>query len=116
MMQEINKNTFPQLYDSSLYERILSLLGTGRGAGIHVRDICKVTGLDDRAVRKAIETIRRAGVVICTNGLDGYFYPESMEELRLYIRQEERRGRSTFYTLKAARRLYQKQSKEHECE
>jgi len=45
-------------------------------------------------------------VVVC-NSLDGYFFPETLDELRLYVRQEERRGRSTFYTLGSARRLLQ---------
>lgn len=105
MMQNICKETFPQLYEVPQFEKILSLLGTGREAGLHIRDICRATGFDDRTARKAIETIRRAGVVVCTNGLDGYFFPETLDELRLYIRQEERRGRSTFYTLGSARRL-----------
>ena len=30
-----------------------------------------------------------------------------LDELRLYVRQEERRGRSTFYTLGSARQLLQ---------
>lgn len=107
MMQNICKETFPQLYEVPQFEKILSLLGTGREAGLHIRDICRATGFDDRTARKAIETIRRAGVVVCTNGLDGYFFPETLDELRLYIRQEERRGRSLFYTMKAARALYQ---------
>ena len=45
-------------------------------------------------------------MVVC-NSLDGYFFPETLDELRLYVRQEERRGRSTFYTLGSARRLLQ---------
>jgi len=45
-------------------------------------------------------------VVVC-NSLDGYFLPETLDKLRLYVRQEERRGRSTFYTLGSARRLLQ---------
>lgn len=57
-------------------------------------------------MRKVIEDIRRAGVVVC-NSLDGYFFPETLDELRFYVRQEERRGRSTFYTLGSARRLLQ---------
>lgn len=104
--QRIDKETFPQLFESPLFVKIMSLIGTGWEQGVHVRDICRATGLDDRGARKAIETIRRAGVVVCTDCLHGYFYPETLEELGLYVRQEERRGRSTFYTLKAARQLY----------
>lgn len=39
--------------------------------------------------------------------LTGISSPETLDELRLYVRQEERRGRSTFYTLGSARRLLQ---------
>ena len=108
--QKIDRETFPQLFESPLYVKILSLIGTGWEQGVHVRDICRATELDDRGARKAIETIRRAGVVVCTDCLHGYFYPETLEELGLYVRQEERRGRSTFYTLKAARQLYKQRS------
>lgn len=111
MLQKVNKETFPQLFENPTLTRILSLLGAGREEGLHVRDICRATGLEDRATRKCIETIRRAGVVVCTNGLDGYFFPETTEELRLYVRQEERRGRSTFYTMKAAKALSEELSK-----
>lgn len=110
--QKIDKETFPQLFESPLYERILSLIGTGWGQGVHVRDICRATELNDREARKAIEAIRRAGVVVCTDCLHGYYFPETLEELGQYVRQEERRGRSTFYTLKAARQLYKQRSKE----
>lgn len=104
--QRIDKETFPQLFESPIYTKILALIGTGWEQGVHVKDICRATGLDDRGARRAIEAIRRAGVVVCTDCLHGYYYPETLEELRLYVRQEERRGRSTLCTLQAAQRLY----------
>lgn len=110
--QKIDKETFSQLFESPLHVKILSLIGTGWEQGVHVRDICRATELDDRGARKAIEAIRRAGVVVCTDCLHGYYYPETLEELGQYVRQEERRGRSTFYTLKAARQLYRQRSEE----
>ena len=109
--QKIDSETFPQLFESPLYERILSIIGRGKDQGIHVKDICRATELDDRGARKTIETMRRAGVVICSDCLHGFYYPETLEELRLYVRQEERRGRSHFYTLKAARQLYKQHSR-----
>lgn len=110
--QRIDKETFPQLFNSPLYVKILSLIGTGGEQGVNVRDISRATELDDRGARRAIEAIRRAGVVICADCLHGYYYPETLEELERYVRQEERRGRSTFFTLKSARRLYRHYSKE----
>ena len=110
--QRIDAETFPKLFESPIYTKIISLIGTGLEQGVHVKDICRATELDDRGARKAIETIRRAGVVICTDCLHGYYYPETLEELRLYVRQEERRGRSTLCTLQTAQRLYSQYSSE----
>ena len=104
--QKIDKETFPQVFENPLHVQILAMFGEGWEQGIHVRDICRSTGLTDRDARRAVEAIRREGVVICTDCLHGYYFPETLEELGLYVRQEERRGRSTFYTLKAARQLY----------
>ena len=100
-IQQVNEQVFPQLYRVTLYAEILSLLGAGRDGGTQVREICRVTGKGNRAVRKAIEEIRRLGVVICT-----------LDELRRYIRQEERRGSSTFQTLDSARKLLQEQEEQ----
>ena len=105
-LQEVNEKTFPELFAHPLYGKILSLLGDGIDSSLQVRELCKFTGLSDRTARKAIETIRRAGVCIVTDQMHGYWLPETVEELQRYIRQEEWRGRSTFYTLGTARRLY----------
>ena len=104
--QQIDKEHYPQLYKNKRQRVVLSAIGTGREQGAHLRDLHRATGFGERSVRKVIEDIRRAGVVVC-NSLDGYFFPETLDELRLYVRQEERRGRSTFYTLGSARRLLQ---------
>ena len=110
-IQQVNEQVFPQLYRVTLYAEILSLLGAGRDGGTQVREICRVTGKGNRAVRKAIEEIRRLGVVICTDCLHGYYYPDMLEPRR-YIRQEERRGSSTFQTLDSARKLLQEQEEQ----
>ena len=100
-IQQVNEQVFPQLYRVTLYAEILSLLGAGRDGGTQVREICR-----------AIEEIRRLGVVICTDCLHGYYYPDTLDELRRYIRQEERRGSSTFQTLDSARKLLQEQEEQ----
>lgn len=104
--QQIDKEHYPQLYKNKRQRVVLSAIGTGREQGAQLRDLHRATGFGERSVRKVIEDIRRAGVVVC-NSLDGYFFPETLDELRLYVRQEERRGRSTFYTLGSARRQLQ---------
>lgn len=104
-LQNISKD-FSHLYESELYRKLLMLIGSGSEQGIHLKELCKATQLSDRTVRKAIETLRRSGVVICADSINGYYYPVDANELFRYIKQEEHRGKSTLYTLKKAKKLY----------
>jgi len=83
---------------------ILPLLRHGRDNARKRLDLMTATGLRDRVFRKGIESLRRAGVVICS-GEQGYYLPATLAEVQGFIRQEEARARSTFYTLQSARRL-----------
>lgn len=83
---------------------ILSILQKGEKNAIHLHELCKRSGLGNREARLAIESLRREGVVIISNGR-GYYFPETIEEIRRYINQESKRAKSIFYTLKSARRL-----------
>ena len=105
-LQLINEQKYPDLFSNTAYRQILSMIRNGRLEGVHLRELTKATGLSERSTRKAIEEIRRAGVVICTDCLHGYYYPENIRELSSYIRQEQRRGYSTLHTLSAAKSLY----------
>lgn len=105
-LQLINDQKYPELFSNPLYSQILSMIRTGRLEGVHLRELTKVTGLSDRATRKVIEEIRRAGVVICTDCLHGYYFPENIRELSSYVRQEQRRAYSTLSTISSAESLY----------
>ncbi len=83
---------------------ILPHLRRGHGNARKKPEFLEATGLTDRVFRKGIESLRRAGVVVCA-GDRGYYLPGSLEEVRVYIRQEEHRARSTFFTLQSARQL-----------
>lgn len=85
------------------YHTIMKRLGRGAENAIPRRDLITITNLKDRELRKSVETMRRAGlpIVSCNRG---YFIPDNMEELRQFVRREEKRARSTFFTLKAARK------------
>lgn len=109
--QTIDKEAFPELFESALYKRILSMIGTGKEQGTHVIDICRATDLDNREARRAIETIRRAGVIVCTDCFHGYFYPETMDELGDYIQQEFHRACSILEILQCASEKYMKEHK-----
>lgn len=85
------------------YKTIISVIGTGEQNAIHLKEIIKLTKISNRLVRKYIEDLRRSGAVIIAND-KGYFFPGTDAELKKYIRQEESRAKSIFFTLKSARR------------
>lgn len=65
--QQIDKEHYPQLYKNKRQRVVLSAIGTGREQGAHLRDLHRATGFGERSVRKVIEDIRRAGVVVCNS-------------------------------------------------
>lgn len=84
--------------------KILSVLRSGERNAISLPDLVRVIGGDERSARKNIEFLRRSGHVILSSS-KGCFTPETLDELRRYIQQKERKARSVFYTLKSARQL-----------
>jgi hypothetical protein len=88
-------------------DQVLQFLQYGRDNAIVGRDLRAKTGLPDRVLRKTLEGIRRGGQVVIS-GDTGYFIPATLEELQGYIKQEEYRARSTFFTLQSARQLAEK--------
>ncbi len=94
----------PILSSVAEYERILSLIGAGEENAIHLSELVSITSLHNRELRKRIEQLRRSGTVIISSK-KGYFRPLDNSEVGRYIKQEERRARSIFRTLKAARKL-----------
>lgn len=85
-------------------EKILAAIGYGADAAVPSRELQAITGLNERELRKLIETLRRQGhVIISCNS--GYFFPETLEEVQTFINKESHRARSVFYTLKSARKL-----------
>ncbi|MCL2298946.1 MAG: hypothetical protein FWC27_02220 [Firmicutes bacterium] len=85
-------------------DHVLQCLQYGRDNAIVGRDLRAKTGLPDRVLRKTLEGIRRGGQVVISDTV-GYYLPGSLEEVQGYIRQEEARARSTFFTLQSARQL-----------
>lgn len=104
--QSNNNTETPNLSTLEPYCTILTLIGTGEQNAVHLEVIMHKTELKNREVRKCIEQLRRSGNVIVSN-INGYFKPETPEELQKYINQETHRAKSVFYTLKNARQLMQ---------
>lgn len=87
---------------------VLGFIRTGESGAIHRAELARLTGLKERELRIIIERLRRSGAVIASSQA-GYYFPADEAELSAFVRKEERRARSIFFTLKNARKLMKKE-------
>ena len=92
---------------NNTYSLVLSHFRKGRENGIHLQELEKITRLDNRTLRKVIESIRRSGVCVCSDE-NGYYLPANADELERYIKRVNKTARSTFFTLQTARNELEK--------
>ena len=62
-------------------DTISGLLLHGAKNGLHLRDLCRLTGWKEREVRLHIHAERRRGVPILSDNVNGYFLPADEQEL-----------------------------------
>lgn len=86
------------------YDWIYARIGQGVSGSMPAEAILFGRSMTDRELRKCIETMRRAGIVILSSD-KGYSLPKSAVELREYVKRTESTAKSVFYTLKGAREL-----------
>lgn len=72
---------------------IASLLLAGSENGLHLQDLVRLTGEDQRTVRKLIHEERRLGAPILSNSKDGYYLPGNEYERAECVRQMRGRAR-----------------------
>lgn len=83
---------------------IASLLLEGAGNGLHLQDLVRLTGEDQRTVRKMIHEERRRGVPILSNSKDGYYLPGNEYERAECVRQMRGRAREILAAAEAIER------------
>lgn len=74
---------------------IYELLHKGESCAVSVKDLCAMTGLSDRAIRRQIERERSAGALIAYSsepGDSGYYIAETVEELSRFIHAQRKRA------------------------
>ena len=81
-------------------------LKEGRANALQSSQLSKKVGLDARAIRRAMEIIRRSGVVVCACH-SGYYFPDDIDELQQYITQEAKRINNARLRLQTAYYLLQ---------
>ena len=72
---------------------ISRLLMEGAGNGLHLRDLVRLTGEDQRTVRAMIHEERRQGMPILSDCVHGYFLPGSQQEREACVRSLRHRAK-----------------------
>ena len=106
-MRDYYNSETERYFETEPYRRVLLRIGDGKENTVHLSELTRYSGIPDRQIRKIIEFLRRQGIVIISSN-NGYYFPADITELEDYVRREEHRARSTFFTLKAARQLLKK--------
>lgn len=86
--------------------KIADLLCRGQENAVPLRDLCSITGLDGRTVRRMVELERRAGIPILSSvgGTTGYFLPGNPAEVERFAKSMFSRAREIALTANAVRR------------
>ena len=86
---EVNHSSFDSTTSAAKAPQIFSLLQTGAENGVMLRELVAMTGMN---VRLKIQQERKAGKLILSNNRDGYFLPETTEDVQRFARSMSRRA------------------------
>lgn len=82
---EVNHSAFDSIMDSRKTLQIFELLHVGAENALTLRELVQLTGEDERSLRRRIQEERKAGKLILSDCLHGYFLPASEQEARRFI-------------------------------
>lgn len=83
---EVNHSTIDSITDGGKTLQISEMLRVGAENGIKLPELVKLTGQEERIVRRRIQAERKAGKLILSDCLHGYFLPATEQEARRFIR------------------------------
>lgn len=71
---------------------MLNLIPIGKENAIKRSELCRLSGLSDRNMRRQIENLQMQGYrIVNLQGGEGYFVPKNEAEFNAYMRQERSR-------------------------
>lgn len=84
-----------QNYNTATQKKLLisDLLREGAENGVTLAELVRLTGEDERSIRRRIQMERKAGRLILSDNQSGYFLPASEHEVRRFIRSMSSRAR-----------------------
>lgn len=84
------------------YQLISDLLHKGRNNGLTLQDLVKLTGIDERTIRRKIHVERKSGMLIMADCVHGYFLPEDAYDVRRFIHSMSNRSKEISAVSRAA--------------
>ena len=89
---------------------ISEFIPVGKENAISRSQLVKLTGLSDRIVRDMIALERRNTAILNLQNGAGYYIPSDSDraEIERYVRQEEARAKSIFWSLRGAKTALRK--------
>lgn len=83
---------------------IADLLPVGKENAISTAELVQITGCSSaRELQQYIAQERKAGAVICSSTVGGYFLPANHEEIAEFCKALENRAKNTFIAIQSAR-------------
>lgn len=88
-------------------DNILNLIPFGQANAITRQELCRLTGLPDRAIRRQIQALRESGEIIINNqDGKGYYRTDDPQEIVRYCLQEYKRANTIINTANAIKAKY----------
>lgn len=81
----------------------ISMIPIGKDHAITRQQLCIMAGKSDRNVRNDIAALRRKAVICSSSSGEGYYQPETREDIESFIAETAMRAKSIFMSLKMAR-------------
>ena len=106
----INNNTYIHdkgdhiPHEEPLSRKLLDMIPYGEENARHMSDLANYFGVEERDIRREILHLRIRGTIIASSQ-NGYFIPETRQELYTYYRKAKGRALTTLRSLKRTRRI-----------
>lgn len=85
---------------------LLTYIPQGRAAAVTREQLCRLTGWNDRRVRREIKELVKAGYpVISFSDGAGYWYSNDLDEIARFLREADSRSRTEYLTTEKLRRM-----------
>ena len=98
------------------YQLISDLLHKGRNNGLTLQDLVKLTGMDERTIRRKIHVERKSGILIMADCVHGYFLPEDTYDVRRFIHSMSNRSKEIAAVSRAAEDALAKMENQEQIE